>query len=75
MSTVEIRRELLELEKLRQELETELARHHNWAAQEEFWRHEAKMGRARNYIAVAAIAATLTAAAIGILGKIWSLYG
>jgi len=31
-----------------------------------------RIGRARNYIAVAAI---VTAAAIGILGKIWSLYG
>ncbi|MGQ0591381.1 MAG: hypothetical protein ACT4QB_01695 [Gammaproteobacteria bacterium] len=70
MSTVEIRRELLELEKLRQELETELARRHNWAQQEAFWAHEAKMSRGRNYIALAAIVAALTATVTAALAKL-----
>lgn len=69
MSAVEIRRELLELEKLRQEIETKLAKRHNWLAQEKFWEHEALMSRARNYIAVAAITATVTAAVVGILAR------
>jgi len=42
MSTVEMRRDLLEMQKLVQDIETELARRHNWKAQEEFWAHEAK---------------------------------
>jgi hypothetical protein len=71
VSTVEIRRDLLEMEKLREELLTELARRHNWAAQEQFWRENAaywsaenKLSRARNYIGLAAIVATVTAAAM-----------
>ena len=68
MSTIP-HRELLELEELRQKIESELAKRYNWSAQERFWEHEARMGRARNYIAVAAITATLTAAVIGILTR------
>jgi hypothetical protein len=71
VSSVEIRRDLLEMEKLREELLTELARRHNWAEQERFWRENAefwsaenRLGRARNYIALAAIVATVTAAAM-----------
>lgn len=77
MSSVEIRRELLELEKLRQEIETELAKRHNWGQQEEFWRvnadfwaHEAKMSRGRNYIALAAIVAAITASVTAALAKL-----
>lgn len=54
----------LEMQKLVQDIETELARRNNWKAQEEFWAHEAKMSRGRNYIALAAIVATVTAAAM-----------
>ncbi len=66
MSTVEIRRDLLEIEKLRQDIETELARRHNWGEQERFWRENAeywkrahRQDRLRNWIALAAIATTL----------------
>lgn len=41
-------RNILELEKLRQDIETELARRHNWGEQEKFWAHEAKLNRGRN---------------------------
>ena len=64
--SAEIRRDILDLEKLRQEIETELARRHHWAQQEAFWANEAKLNRGRNYIAVAAIVATITA----VLGKL-----
>jgi hypothetical protein len=33
-------RDILELEKLREELLTELSRRHNWAAQEAFWQRQ-----------------------------------
>lgn len=68
--SAEIRRDILELEKLRQDIETELARRHNWAEQERFWAHEAKLNRGRNYIAVAAIAATITLALVAALVKL-----
>ena len=78
MSATELPRTILELEKFRQDIESELARRHNWAEQEEFWRnnaqfwgHEAKMSRARNYIAVAAMAATFTAAAMALLARVF----
>lgn len=61
----------LEIEEMVQRIESELAKRHNWAAQEEFWRENAaywsaenKLSRARNYIALAAIVATVTAAAM-----------
>lgn len=61
----------LEMQKLIEDISTELARRHNWAAQEQFWRANAefwatenRLGRARNYIALAAIVATVTAAAM-----------
>lgn len=59
-----MRRDLLEMQKLIQDIETELARRHNWGEQERFWAHETKMSRGRNYIALAAIVATITAAAM-----------
>lgn len=69
-------RDTLELETLRQAIETELARRHNWAEQEKFWRdhadflaRETRLSRARNYIAVAALAASLMAASIGIAAR------
>lgn len=70
MSTVEMRRDLLEMQKLVQDIETELARRHNWKAQEEFWAHEAKMSRGRNYIALAAIVAAITASVTAFLAKV-----
>jgi hypothetical protein len=33
-------RDILELEKLREELLTELSRRHNWASQEQFWQRQ-----------------------------------
>ena len=63
-------RDTLELAKLRQDIETELARRHNWDEQEKFWAQEAKLSRGRNYIAIAAITATLTAAIIATLAKL-----
>lgn len=68
--SAEIRKDILDLEKLRQEIETELARRHNWAAQEQFWQTEARLSRARNYIAVAAIAATVAATFTAVMGKL-----
>jgi len=68
--SAEIRRDILELEKLRQDIETELARRHNWGEQEKFWAHEAKLNRGRNYIVVVAIAASITAAIIAALAKL-----
>jgi hypothetical protein len=65
--SAEIRRDILDLEKLRQEIETELARRHNWAAQEQAWLTEARLSRARNYIAVAAIAAAIASTLTGVL--------
>ena len=62
-------RNMLEMEKLRQDIETELARRDNWAAQEAAWLHEAKMSRGRNYIALAAITAILTAAIVATLAE------
>ena len=69
--SAEIYRNNLEMQKLIQDIETELARRHNWAEQERFWRENAaywsaenKLSRARNYIAFAAIVATVTAAAM-----------
>lgn len=67
--SAEVTRDLLEMEKLRQDIETELARRHNWAEQERFWEREARLSRGRNYIAVAAIAASAMAAAIGIASR------
>lgn len=64
--SAEVRKDLLELEKFRQDIYTELARRHNWEAQEQFWRENAeywarasKQDRLRNWIALAAIAGTL----------------
>jgi len=70
LMSAEIRRDILEIEKLRQDIETELACRHNWAEQERFWAHEAKLNRSRNYIAVAAIAATITLALVAALVKL-----
>jgi hypothetical protein len=61
----------LEMQKLIQDIETELARRHNWAAQEQFWQNETRLSRARNYIALAAIVATVTAASMGVLGLVF----
>ena len=69
MSTIDPRL-VLEMDELREKIASELAKRHNWAAQEAFWEHEKRMGRARNYIAVAAIASALTASIIGVLAKI-----
>lgn len=64
--SAEIRKDLLEIEKLRQAIGTELARRHNWAEQENFWRANAdywvlahRQDRLRNWIALAAVAGTL----------------
>lgn len=74
--SAEVRRDILEIEQIRQTIETELARRHNWGEQEKFWRdhadflaRETRLSRARNYIAVAAIAASVTAACIGIAAR------
>ncbi|MGH8490355.1 MAG: hypothetical protein ACREXS_16175 [Gammaproteobacteria bacterium] len=67
--SAEIRCDILEIEKLRQDIETGLARRHNWAEQEPFWAHGAKLNRGWNYIAVAAIAATIKAAIVAALVK------
>lgn len=62
------------MQKLIQDIETELARRHNWAAQEQFWKanaefwaRETRLSRARNYIAVAAIAAAIASTLTGVL--------
>jgi hypothetical protein len=67
-TSADIRRDLLELEKLRQEIETELARRHNWAEQERFWGHEAKMSRTRNYILAVGVASSIVGALAGAIG-------
>lgn len=61
----------MELEKLRQDIETELARRHNWGEQEKFWRSNAdywalahRQDRLRNWIALAAV----TSGVAGTLG-------
>jgi hypothetical protein len=67
-----------QLEKLRAEIarereqaETLMRQRLNWAVQEEFWQNETRLSRARNYIAVAAISATVMAASLGALGLIF----
>lgn len=74
--SAEIARDILELEKLRQEIGSELAKRHNWAEQEQFWRANAdfwtlahRQDRLRNWIAIAAVVAGI-AGTLGIaIGK------
>lgn len=59
-------KEFLEIEKIREDIETELARRHNWAQQEEYWRSLAKYTSIKAFAAVAAVAASFGGIAVAL---------
>ncbi len=66
MST-QVNRETLELEKLREELLTELSRRHNWQQQERNWEEQASYWRWQNRL----LLGTFILGVLGLILRVW----